>query len=132
MADIRFNKRDPIYLQVIDHFRKQLVSNQLLLGVELPSRRDIARDLGINPNTVQRAFSEMEEMGWIYTEPNRPSNVTQNPQVIEDIKQEFVKKAVKDFIASIQTIDISYKEVTELLFDEIEKQSQHKGVDKND
>lgn len=132
MADIRFNNRDPIYLQVIEHFRKLLVSDQLTLGEELPSRREIARTLGINPNTVQRAFSEMEEMGWIYTEPNRPSNVTKDPALIHDIKQEFVKRAVQEFVASIQTIDITYEEVIDLLFNEIEKQNQNKGADKND
>lgn len=130
MANVRFNNRDPIYLQVIDHFRKQLVSDQLSLGAELPSRREIARKLGINPNTVQRAFSEMEEMGWIYTEPNRPSNVTKNPETIRKIKQEFVEAAVKEFVVSIQTIDITYEEVTELLFNEIKKQNDNKGADK--
>lgn len=129
MANVQFNKRDPIYLQVIDHFRKMLVSNQLSLDEELPSRREIARKLGINPNTVQRAFSEMEEMGWIYTEPNRPSNITKNPEVIRTIKKAFVESAVKEFVASIQTIDITYEEVTKLLFDEIERQNQKKGAD---
>lgn len=129
MANVQFNKRDPIYLQVIDHFRKMLVSNQLSLDEELPSRREIARKLGINPNTVQRAFSEMEEMGWIYTEPNRPSNITKNPEVIRAIKKAFVESAVKEFVASIQTIDITYEEVTKLLFDEIERQNQKKGAD---
>lgn len=130
MPTVRFNNRDPIYLQVIEHFRKELVGDQLSMGEELPSRREIARKLGINPNTVQRAFSEMEEMNWIYTEPNRPSRVTKNPAVIHEIKHAFVQKAIKDFVTSIQTIDISYEEVTSLLFNEIEKQSQHKGVDK--
>lgn len=132
MADIRFNNRDPIYLQVIDHFRKQIVSDQLSLDAELPSRREIARQLGINPNTVQRAFSEMEEMGWIYTEPNRPSNVTKNPEIVADIKRQFVEQAVKEFVSSIQTIDITYEEVTDLLFQEIEKQTKNKGVEKHD
>ena len=67
MASILFNNRDPIYLQVIEEFRKQLVSDKLRLGEELPSRREIARQLNINPNTVQRAFSEMEEMNWVFT-----------------------------------------------------------------
>lgn len=127
MARVRFNDRDPIYLQVIDHFRKQLVGDQLRLGEELPSRREIARTLGINPNTVQRAFSEMEELKWIYTEPNRPSRVTENIEVIRAIKKEFVEKAVRDFVTSIQTIDITFDEVSELLFNEIEKQNEKNG-----
>lgn len=132
MAQVNFNSRDPIYLQVINHFRKQLVGEELILGEELPSRRQIARQLGINPNTVQRTFSEMEEQKWIYTEPNRPSRVTQDPAIIQKLKQEYVENAVKKFVASIQTIDITYKEISELLAEEIEKQSKKNGGTQDD
>lgn len=126
MARINFNNRDPIYLQVMEYFKKLLVSDQLELGEELPSRRQIARELNINPNTVQRAFSEMEEKGWIYTEPNRPSRVTQNTEIISEIKQEFVRNSIKEFVTSIQTIDISFEEVTDLLLKEIKTQNNEK------
>lgn len=132
MTQLNINNRDPIYLQLIDYFKKQLVSNQLTLGEELPSRREVARQLSINPNTVQRAFSEMEEMKWIYTEPNRPSRVTEDATMIQKIKREFLERAVKDFVASIQTIDITYKEVAELIAKEIEKQSKNNGGAKDD
>ena len=127
MAQVHFNSRDPIYLQVIDYFRKQLVGDELALGEELPSRRQIARQLGINPNTVQRAFSEMEEQKWIYTEPNRPSRVTENPAMIQKLKQEYVEMAVKEFVASIQTINITYEEISELIANEIQNQSNKNG-----
>lgn len=132
MTQLNINNRDPIYLQLIDYFKKQLVSNQLTPGEELPSRREVARQLSINPNTVQRAFSEMEEMKWIYTEPNRPSRVTEDATMIQKIKREFLERAVKDFVASIQTIDITYKEVAELIAKEIEKQSKNNGGTKDD
>ena len=111
---MQFNQRDPIYLQLIDYFREMFVSDQLKPGEELPSRREIARQFNINPNTVQRAFSEMEEMSWIYTEPNRPSRVTQNEELLQKIKKDFVRRAVEQFVSSIETIDISIEEVIEL------------------
>lgn len=132
MAQAYFNSRDPIYLQVIEYFRKQLVGDALILGEELPSRRQIARQLGINPNTVQRAFSEMEEQKWIHTEPNRPSRVTEDPAVLQRLKQEYVEDAVKEFVASIQTIDITYKEVSELIINEIKNQSNQNGGTQDD
>jgi len=127
MAHKQFNSRDPIYLQLIDYFKNQLVGGHWQLGEELPSRRQIARQFNINPNTVQRAFSEMEEMKWIYTEPNRPSRVTEDPSLIQKMKQEFVEDAVKEFVTSIQTIDISYEEVTTLIAEEIENQKDNGG-----
>ena len=124
---IQFNKRDPIYLQMIDYFRAKLVSNQLKPGEELPSRREIARKFNINPNTVQRAFSEMEEMSWIYTEPHRPSRVTQDVELIQKIKKDFVRRAVEEFVSSIRTIDISYVEITELVEKEFSKRHYPNG-----
>lgn len=123
----QFNQRDPIYLQLIDYFREKLVSNQFKPGEELPSRREIARQFNINPNTVQRAFSEMEEMSWIYTEPHRPSRVTQSTELIQKIKKDFVRRAVETFVSSIQTIDISYEEVTELVEKELSKRNYPNG-----
>lgn len=127
MASILFNNRDPIYLQVIEEFRNQLVSDQLRLGEELPSRREIARQLNINPNTVQRAFSEMEALNWIFTEPNRPSRVTSDPMVIRQVKRDFVERAIQEFVTSIRTIDISYQEVVELLENEMNTQKNENG-----
>ena len=124
---IQFNKRDPIYLQMIDYFREKLVSNQIKPGEELPSRREIARKFNINPNTVQRAFSEMEEMSWIYTEPHRPSRVTQDVELIQKIKKDFVRRAVEEFVSSIRTIDISYVEITELVEKEFSKRHYPNG-----
>ena len=124
---IQFNKRDPIYLQLIDYFREKLVSNQLKPGEELPSRREIARKFNINPNTVQRAFSEMEEMSWIYTEPHRPSRVTQDVQLIQKVKKDSVRRAVEEFVSSIRTIDISYVEITELVEKEFSKRHYPNG-----
>ena len=124
---IQFNKRDPIYLQMIDYFREKLVSNQLKPGEELSSRREIARKFNINPNTVQRAFSEMEEMSWIYTEPHRPSRVTQDVELIQKIKKDFVRRAVEEFVSSIRTIDISYVEITELVEKEFSKRHYPNG-----
>ena len=124
---IQFNKRDPIYLQLIDYFREKLVSNQIKPGEELPSRREIARKFNINPNTVQRAFSEMEEMSWVYTEPHRPSRVTQDVELIQKIKKDFVRRAVEEFVSSIRTIDISYVEITELVEKEFSKRHYPNG-----
>lgn len=132
MAPLQFNSRDPIYLQVIEEFRNRLVSNQLQLGEELPSRREIARQLNINPNTVQRAFSEMEAMNWIFTEPNRPSRVTTDSSIIHQVKREFVQRAIEDFVTSIRTIDITYEEVVDLLAKEINTQKKENGGKVND
>lgn len=117
--DLILNKRDPIYLQVIHFLKKEIVAGHLRPGEEIPSRRQLANDLKINPNTVQRAYSEMEVENLIHTEPNRPSKITEDPNVLRQLKSEWVNHAVKDFVSAIRNVDISIEEVTELITTEM-------------
>lgn len=112
---IQFDKRLPVYEQIIDYVKKQIVSGEWELGRELPSRREFASQLQVNPNTVQRAFREMEEMGLISTGNNVMSRVTDNPQLIGQLKQEMLQEAIQIFADSIYPLHVSNKEVMEQL-----------------
>lgn len=74
---ISINNRDPrpIYAQVKNEFRKLIVSGVLLPDDRLPSVREIASSLAINPNTIQRAYRELEAEGYIYSLPGKGSFV---------------------------------------------------------
>ena len=113
--NVNFNKRDPIYLQVMQYFKRLIVSGDLNPGEEVPSRRQLANQLKINPNTVQRAYSEMEEQRLIYTEPNRPSRVTEDPGVLHQLKTEWLNQAVDTFVAAIDPIDIPLDAIVPLI-----------------
>ena len=123
--NVNFNKRDPIYLQVMQYFKRLIVSGKLDPGEEVPSRRQLANQLKINPNTVQRAYSEMEEQRLIYTEPNRPSRVTEDPGVLHQLKTEWLNQAVDTFVAAIDPIDIPLDDIVTL----IEKQMNRRKKD---
>lgn len=69
--NISFNTRDPVYLQVIRHVKLLIARGELEGGDTIPSRRELATSLKINPNTVQRAYKEMEEAQLIHTERNK-------------------------------------------------------------
>ena len=81
--DVKFNNRDPVYVQVIRHFKEQIAKGYFEPGQEIPSRRELANQLKINPNTAQRAYKEMEEQGLIFTEGNLPSRITKDEQVLK-------------------------------------------------
>ena len=70
---IHLNYRDarPIYTQITDGFREQILAGVLQGGDKLPSVRDLAQQLSINPNTIQRAYRELEMQGWIATVPGK-------------------------------------------------------------
>ena len=112
---IQFDKRLPVYEQIIDYVKKQIVSGEWELGKELPSRREFASQLQVNPNTVQRAFREMEEMGLISTGNNVMSRVTDNPELIGQLKQEMLQETIQIFADSIYPLHVSNEEVMEQL-----------------
>ena len=110
---MQFNTRAPVYLQVVDYFKKKMALGELKAGDEMPSRRELANDLKINPNTVQKAFKEMEDQQLITTERNRPSRVTTDDVILKHIRSEIVDDAVVVFVEAIQELDVSVDELVE-------------------
>lgn len=121
---IQFNKRDPVYLQVIQHFKEQIANGKFKPGEEIPSRRELANQLKINPNTAQRAYKEMEEEELIFTEGNLPSRITKDEKVIEKVRKELIISAVQTFIQSIQTINVPLEDAVELVKEYYDKEEE--------
>lgn len=119
---ITFNKRDPVYVQVVQHFKEQIVSGKYELGQEIPSRRELANQLKINPNTAQRAYKEMEEAGLIFTEGNNPSRITKDEQVLRNLRTELIEEAVETFIAAVKPVNIPMDDLIRLIKEKYEKQ----------
>jgi len=112
---INFNNRDPVYVQVIRHLKEQIAKGFYEPGQEIPSRRELANQLKINPNTAQRAYKEMEEQGLIFTEGNMPSCITKDEAVLKNVREELIIEAVDIFLGSIKSIDVPLAEVLELV-----------------
>jgi len=112
---LKFNNRDPVYVQVIRHFKEQIAKGYFEPGQEIPSRRELANQLKINPNTAQRAYKEMEEQGLIFTEGNLPSCITKDEAVLKSVREELIIEAVDLFLGSIKSIDVPLSEVLELV-----------------
>lgn len=71
MVHLDYRDSRPIYTQIADNFRSQVTSGILQHGDKLPSVRELAAELAINPNTIQRAYRELEMQGWIATVPGK-------------------------------------------------------------
>jgi len=112
---VKFNKRDPVYVQVVQHFKERMATGMLEPGQEIPSRRELANQLKINPNTAQRAYKEMEEQGLIYTERNQPSKITGDAKILSSVREELITEAVDDFVSSVRPINVSLEEIIELI-----------------
>lgn len=90
--------KQSVYLQIVDDVKRKIKLGLLRENERLPSCRELALEMGVNPNTVQRAYSELEESGYIYTQPKKgvyvcPQNLTENAEKIAREKLEELKAA---------------------------------------
>ena len=114
-TEVAFNGRDPVYLQVVRHFKEQLATGRLEAGQIIPSRRELGALLKINPNTAQKAYKEMEEQQLIVTEGNSPSRITGDDHVLRKIRSELISEAVDAFVASVRKIDVPVEELLDIV-----------------
>lgn len=91
MVHLDYRDARPIYSQIIDGFREQILAGVLQNGDKLPSVRELAGQLAINPNTIQRAYRELEMQGWIASVPGKgcficgvPASTGQEQPLLEE------------------------------------------------
>ncbi len=91
---IQLNYRDakPIYEQIQDGFRRLIVTDSLSANEKLPSVRELAANLAINPNTISRAYRDLESKGYIYTVAGKGSFVAQRQEVDDSRKTELLEE----------------------------------------
>ena len=77
----------PIYAQIIDHYRELIAAGVMRPGERLPSVRELAVELSINPNTIQRSYRALELEGWIATVPGKGCFVCGSPSALEKEKE---------------------------------------------
>ena len=108
--DYIFDNERPIYIQLVEMLRKEIVSGKLKAGERLPSVRELALTARVNPNTMQKALAELESEGLVYTERTNGKFVTANNELIEKIKKELAEEKVNNFLNDMKSIGITYEE----------------------
>ena len=114
---INLNDKEPIYLQIISYVKKELIAENLKPGDVIPSRRELAEIIKVNPNTVQRAYKEMETMGIISTVKNSQSEITLNKELLRDIKKEYIEESIYSFIENMKSINMKKEDIIKLIND---------------
>lgn len=105
----------PIYMQIIDIFRGKILRGELMRGDQMPSVRDVAMEYGVNPNTVQRAFSEMDRLELTRSERTTGRFVIASDQLIRECRKEESKNTVKEFIAKMKALGVKREEIIEII-----------------
>jgi len=112
---LKLNNKEPVYTQIAWFVKRQILLKNALSGDEMPSRRELAFLLDINPNTVQKAFKLMEDEGYIKTESNVRSTVYVDDGLYERIELELTYALVKDFVDAAREVGLTYSRVRELI-----------------
>ena len=114
MININFRDPRPIYEQVRDSFRQLILSGILPAGEKMPSVRELATQLTINPNTIQRAYRELETEGYICSVPGRGSFVSKPDAAVEQRKAELLEK-FNALVKELRLMGVTEEELTALL-----------------
>lgn len=104
--EMTFDNNIPIYIQVLEYMKIYLISGVFKCGERLPSVREFSTTFKVNPNTMQKALAELEDMELIYTERTNGKYVTQNTELIEKLKDEYATTLAKSYFQGMKRIGL--------------------------
>ncbi len=111
----QFDSNMPIYTQLVDKIKLAIVSGEYTRGQRLAAVRDLASEAGVNPNTMQRAFQELERLGLVYPQRSNGRFVTEDEDVIETTKKALAEASIRSFMDSMQRIGYTREDIIRLL-----------------
>ena len=111
----QFNNTEPIYIQIVEQLKLNIISGELKPQEPLPSVRELALLTKVNPNTMQKALSELEECGLIYTERTCGKFVTGDTSLIGKYKEEFCENAAKTYLSQMKQLGLDNKTAIDYL-----------------
>ncbi len=104
--EFTFDNNIPIYIQLLEYMKIYLISGVFKSGEKLPSVRDFATTFKVNPNTMQKALAELENMKLIYTERTNGKYVTKDAKVIEKLKDEYALTLARSYFQGMKRIGL--------------------------
>lgn len=104
--DFTFENNIPIYIQLLDYLKIYLISGVFKSGDKLPSVREFAAIFKVNPNTMQKALTELEDMNLIYTERTNGKFVTKDDELIKKLKDEYAMTLAKSYFQGMKRIGL--------------------------
>lgn len=102
--NITFDNNIPIYIQLLEYIKIYIISGTFKCGEKLPSVREFAITFKVNPNTMQKALTELEDLGLIYTERTNGKFVTKDRDVVEKLKNEYALELAKSYFEGMKRI----------------------------
>jgi DNA-binding transcriptional regulator YhcF (GntR family) len=99
----------------MDMIKRDIVTKKLNGGDKLPSVREMAESLKVNPNTVQRAYQELERENVTYTQRGMGTFITENTEKLASLKREMAKEIVESFVTGMRSLGFNSNEILEII-----------------
>lgn len=116
---ISFDPKLPIYTQIVDVIKRKICSGELAPGERMPAVREMSLEIGVNPNTLQRAMSDLERDGLLFTERTAGRFVTNDEVLIKKIRNDMKVQEVSEFVKKMKELGCSFDDVEEQLKSEM-------------
>lgn len=111
----QFETDRPIYTQLLEQIRMRIIVGIYPLGSKLPSVRDLAAEAAVNPNTMQKALSELERSDLIYSQRTSGRYVTEDFSMIHTLKEHIAREKIKEFLDSMKELGFEPEEINILM-----------------
>lgn len=111
----KFSSDRPIFLQIAEAIKADIVSGKIEVGQRLKSVREFAVEFNANPNTVQKALAELEDMGLIYTDRTNGKFVADDRLTILKGKQKVINEKLADFFEEMQKLGLSKSDIVQMV-----------------
>ncbi len=113
--DWNFKEGIPIYVQIVEELKMGIAREDYAPGEKLPSVRELALEAGVNPNTMQRAYAELEQQGLVYTERTSGRFVTGDVERIRTLRRDLSRNQLKACTENLKRMGLTDREIKDLL-----------------
>ena len=111
---MNFQNERPIYLQIVEQMEMEIMSGYYPKGSKLPTVRELAMQYKANPNTMQKAFVELEQRGLVFAKRTSGRYVSENESVIENVKQQAAKAKTQEYIRYVRQLGLEEEDILRL------------------
>ena len=112
----------PIYAQLIEQLQLGIVAGVFPAGSRLPAVRDLASEAAVNPNTMQKALSELERSGLLFTQRTAGRFVTEDTALIQRVKEEFAVEQIREFFEKMRRLGFTTEQTVQLVVQAAQKE----------
>jgi GntR family transcriptional regulator len=112
---MNFQNDVPIYLQIMDQIKKQIIAGKLNKGDKLSSVRELALEMKVNPNTIQRMFQELEREELVQTQRGMGRYVTNDEKKITELKEKMSESIIQSFLTEMSALGFGKDDIMKLI-----------------